>query len=123
MTKKPTYHNPAMVPALLTMIETGCRRGEILGLKWDNVDVKGCKVLIKDTVVQVHGKPSAKDDPKNTSSIRRLPVSKVLVDKLVALDRNGDYVFHTDSGEPIKFQPMLCSVVLLCRTMGWPCHR
>jgi integrase len=98
---KKSYRNPSMVPVLLMLIETGCRRGEALGLKWDNVDVEDNTVFIKDTIVEIDGKLREKDNPKNSSSIRRIPISQELMDILKALDRNGDYVFHTKRGTPI----------------------
>lgn len=49
----------------------GLRRGEILGLKWDNVDFENKKIYIKESRT-IAGKNIVEKDPKNNSSIRVL---------------------------------------------------
>ena len=94
------YVNPTLFPALMLMIETGARRGEILGLQWKNVDADTIK--IQDTVVQVHGKSFEKDTPKNNSSIRVLGISEETMALIKGIRGTSPYVFHTGSGSPIS---------------------
>ena len=38
-------------PALSTLFSTGIRRGELLGLKWEDVDFKGSRISISDAAL------------------------------------------------------------------------
>jgi Site-specific recombinase XerD len=97
--------NPTYYPALLLLVETGCRRSEVLGLKWKNVDIRNNTILICDAIIEVNGKAYPKEEPKNHSSIRMLPISKTTMSAIGAIkDVKGkcEYVFHTDQGKPIN---------------------
>jgi integrase len=87
----PDYRRPILQCAYYT----GMRRGEILGLTWDRVDLKAGFIRLKDT------------DPK-TDDARNIPIGRELRDMLgplpVALDTQGKrlpYVF-THKGRPVK---------------------
>jgi len=43
--------------AYLTELYTGLRRGELLGLRWRDVDLKGCKISINQQLITENGKP------------------------------------------------------------------
>jgi integrase len=82
-------------PVLLCAYHTGMRRGEILGLTWDRVDLKSGFIRLKET------------DTK-TGERRHIPVGRelrrVLESLPIAMDPNGrrvPYVF-TRRGKPIK---------------------
>jgi integrase len=82
-------------PILQCAYYTGMRRGEILGLTWDKVDLKAGFIRLKDT------------DTK-TDDARNIPIGRELRDVLgrlpVALDaqeRRLPHVF-THSGRPVK---------------------
>jgi len=76
--------------------ETGCRRGEVLGLSWDNVDLERNRIFICQTLqVSKNGIPYIKETPKNNSSIRWIPISIEMSFKLCFLkSRHNQYVFH-----------------------------
>ncbi len=62
----------------------GIRRGELLGLKWKNVDLEENVIHIKDNIVIPH---NGKDtylltSPKNRPSIRTIPIPKILSEHL-----------------------------------------
>ena len=40
---------PAAIAAIRLLILTGCRRGEILGLRWDDVDLESRELRLRDT--------------------------------------------------------------------------
>lgn len=110
--------NPSFFPILLTLIETGARESEILGIKKTNTNFDNCEVLLKNTLTFVSKKTREayqdiiqpiegtsilpKDKPKNDSSERLMPLSKTLIDLLKQLDRPGDYLFATKNGTPIS---------------------
>ncbi|MGR3318555.1 MAG: tyrosine-type recombinase/integrase [Candidatus Anammoxibacter sp.] len=67
-------------PIVITALNTGMRRGEILNLKWSNVDLKNGFVLLEDT--------------KNGER-REIPINNTLKDTFLVLTRRFDdsYVF------------------------------
>ncbi len=73
-------------PIIITALNTGMRKGEILNLKWSNVDFKTGHILVEET--------------KN-GEIRRVPMNKKLTETLQSAKKlaKGEYVF-SDNGEP-----------------------
>ena len=80
-------------PIVLTALHTGMRLGEVLGLNWDQVDLKERVITI------LHSK---------NGKVRRIPVNGILLKALTALRYNSksEFVFVCDkTGGPIhKFQ-------------------
>ena len=102
-------------PALIA-IHTGMRRGEILGLVWDDVDFDANTISI-DKQLKYQDEQLIHADVKTTSSIRVLQMTKKLRDYLLDLktinDKNKsfykeyyytphDFVCCEESGEPLK---------------------
>jgi integrase len=54
----------------------GLRRGEVVGLQWDDVDLDAMTIDIRNTFVMVNGKAEA-STPKSERSNRRLPIDQV----------------------------------------------
>lgn len=59
---------------VLLLIYTGVRRGELMGLTWNNVDSKNHSVKIHDTIQYVRGTGTIVDETKNETSRRTLAV-------------------------------------------------
>ena len=76
-------------PIVVTALNTGMRRSEILSLKWPQVDLKNRKI----TVINA----------KNNES-RVIPINQTLYQELLALSQNpkGEYVFSDRKGRPFK---------------------
>ena len=55
----------------------GCREGELLGLKWSDVDWRLGTVTIQRTLVRVQGRRPVFGDPKTTAGLRTLPLVAV----------------------------------------------
>jgi integrase len=125
--KDPNYFQPETVAAILEALEseplkwrlithllivTGCRRGEIMGLKWEKVDFDNSRVKIDRALVSSKSKGVFEESTK-TSDIRHLHLPKETMDLLRQHKReqlrlqlaNGDrwlhtgYVFTQDNGD------------------------
>lgn len=114
--------NKCFYPALLLMIETGARRGEIFGLKWTNVDFKNNQILIKDTVYDDRGHIKPKNKPKNISSIRQLPLSQTMMDILGSMERRSEYVFSTERGTILNPKSFYVAFTRWCEKAKIPKH-
>jgi integrase len=80
--------DPHLRPIVVTALNTGMRRGEILNLKWDQIDLKHGFILLEVT--------------KNGER-REIPINETLRRTLETLPRHikGPYVFwHGEEGKP-----------------------
>ncbi len=110
--------NKCLYPALLLMIETGVRIGELLGMLWDNLNFDNNQVLIKDTVYDDKGKIKTKKKPKNYSSIRWLPLSEKLMNILGSMERTCEFVFPSKAKTPIRPNNFLRAFKRWCSNAG-----
>jgi integrase len=62
----------------------GLRRGEIAGLRWDDVDLPNRTLRIGKTRVDVGGRAVDQNDPKTASAGRVLPIPDALLAELTA---------------------------------------
>lgn len=106
------FEGHELQPVIYITLYYGLRRSEVLGLKWDAVDLENNILEIKHTVVDVAGVSIAKDKTKNTSSKRKyaiLPeIKKMLINlknkqnenkKLFGKEyKESDYVFTWADG-------------------------
>lgn len=92
----------------------GMRQSEILGLRWQHVDLAAGEIHVDKVLVWLKGTPFL-DDPKNASSRRTVTLPEVALTALRArqaaqrLDRVGnpgwvdrDLVFTNENGDPIR---------------------
>jgi len=81
-------------PAIFFALHTGMRLGEVLGLLWENVDLKNKFVHVRKQLQVVKGKGIALQDIlKTDSSHRTISISKPVVEFLMGLPRLNEYVF------------------------------
>lgn len=75
---------------------TGCRRGEVEGLKYEDIDRKAKRIRIQRSVYNVSTKPEIKE-PKTEAGIRSVP----LLDALAAAlpDKKRGFIFSDDGGK------------------------
>ncbi|MDD4113222.1 MAG: site-specific integrase, partial [Herbinix sp.] len=101
-------------PAVYLAGTLGLRRGEITGLKWENVDFENRIIYIKEARVRAGNEIIAKKT-KNISSTRKLAMSTILYKKLCEVksmrndtsknhadDNNIGYVVIDEKGDPIN---------------------
>ena len=102
-----------LAPLILITALFGLRRSEVLGIKWDSIDIESKRLTIKHTVSKV-SKAVEKDKTKNASSYR----SFILTDEVIQIFRelktqeennksffgkgyhDSDYVFKWPDGKP-----------------------
>ena len=108
---KNTLHYPAF--HLLTY--TGARRGEICGLRWDDVDLLNKRISIKRSAVTMKGKGVVMCPPKTETGKRNIAIDSYTVDVLRAHKgtqlvqglelelphSNLEYVFTDALGQPL----------------------
>lgn len=128
--KEPNYFQPEDIAAILDALEreplkwrtiihlliiTGCRRGEVMGLKWDKVDLDRQRITI-DRALLVGKSGTAYEDTTKTGDTRYLNIPAETVQLLREYRReqtimrlkNGDrwndtgYVFTRDNGRPMN---------------------
>ena len=84
-------------------LATGLRRGELLGLKWEDVDLQNGVIHVRRQVARVDGE--VKELPlKTKNSYRNISISQDAVAMLteMAAHRSSDYVFPSSTGGPIS---------------------
>lgn len=67
--------------AILAIL-TGCRRGELLGLKWSDIDFEKQTIQIKRTAQYLPGQGCFTKEPKTTGSIREIALPTVGIEYL-----------------------------------------
>jgi integrase len=96
---------------LMTAALTGLRRGEVLGLKWSDIDWTRNRVWVRRTI----GLRGAKK-PKTGRSIRAIALTPTLAAELEAhwkespYKNDDDYVFASDRGTPLDGRNMIRTV-------------
>jgi len=78
-------------------ITTGMRKGEILGLKWEDVDLVSRIVRVKRTVHNGTVHP-----PKTSRGYRSISLATDAVVALKERERLGEWVFCTKTGNPLS---------------------
>lgn len=67
------------VVATLLLLETGCRRGEVLGLNWENVSLETCRVSIRQQLTS----DGVITSPKSKMSRRQIAIGAGTADYLI----------------------------------------
>ncbi|MGH9022602.1 MAG: site-specific integrase [Acidimicrobiia bacterium] len=102
-------------PIFVLLVSTGMRRGEVLGLRWADVDLDAGRLAVRHTIGRVGGKVLAGEpktakskrsialDPGTVAVLRRQRIAQ-LEERLAwgALYREQDLVFAREDGAPIN---------------------
>jgi integrase len=68
--------------AVAVMAMTGLRRGEAVGLRWDDVDLEGGRLTVRRSIVAVDGQDIERDDTKTGTSRRVVDLGPETVARL-----------------------------------------
>ncbi len=82
----------------LFAIFTGCRQGEIIGLKWS--DFHGNYISINRSVKEISGDLIINETPKTSKSRRLVYVPQVVIESLPAM--RGEFIFTDTNGGLIR---------------------
>ena len=85
--------------ALLTLLYSGLRREEILGLKWTDIDFQSNTISISRTVVMELTVKILKEETKSEESERVIPMLPKVRALLITKQRTSDFVFPNINGD------------------------
>ncbi|WP_289146522.1 site-specific integrase [uncultured Megamonas sp.] len=104
------YNLAKQYPFILLAATTGARLGELLALKWENVNFKENKIQITSTLNYIPKKGLIENPPKTSAGKRYITIPpKVTMllkklkpdnEKIIYLNTSRSYVFHTKNGTP-----------------------
>ena len=104
-----SQEDEVLYPLWRLLAVTGMRRGEALGLKWADVDLRDRRVTVRRNRVPVAGGKVVETSTK-TNRVRVVDIDEETVDvlsglrgsgKVVSLQAGMDYVFVDGDGEPL----------------------
>ena len=102
-----TVGNHRWYPIYVLAITTGMREGEILGLHWEDIDLKNEVISVVHTVNYIDGR-SVLSQPKTKKSQRPVALAKLTIEVLKEIkDKDSGLVFTTSSGKPISHRNLL----------------
>lgn len=99
----------------------GLRRGELLGLRWSDVDLASGKVDIRSQRMVVDRLPVEKP-PKSASGRRSIPLPAAVLDQLLRARRRSCslYVLSHPDGSPFSPQQLRRALDAACAASGVP---
>ncbi|BER92723.1 tyrosine-type recombinase/integrase [Atrimonas thermophila] len=122
-----------LYPAFLLLLVTGLRRGELLGLKWEDVDFEKGAITIKRNLVYVNSKTFFQE-PKTKHSQRSVPLPDIALIELKKWRKKWleermklgsgwpetDLVFPSEIHTPINPRNFLRTLKNILREAGLP---
>ncbi|MBU5626517.1 site-specific integrase [Oscillibacter sp. MSJ-2] len=102
----------------LMLLYTGCRRGELLALRYEDIDRKAKRIHIRKKLSYVNGNiPVVEDHTKSEAGMRDILLLPIL-DDAIPRDRIG-LIFHEPDGSPLKMATMARIWKQYCRQLGF----
>ena len=109
-------------PAIALMIETGLRVGEVLALRWRDVQLSRKRLTVRSTVVRLANKKQSfvQDCAKSEASNRTIPLTPKAIDLLAPLyaERFNEWVFNNADDERLSYEALRYQTRCACRDAG-----
>lgn len=127
-------HEDYLGPLYMTALFTGARRGELIALRWQDVDLKQGTIQINRTAQVIRGKGVVWSEPKTAKSRRLIPLPEIAVEVLKAhrkrqleqrlrlgdMYHDEDLVFARPDGSPYNGDHVSQHFAILVRRAGLP---
>jgi len=122
-------------PLILTALACGLRRGELLGLRWGDVDLERNTIQVSQVMCEANGKFWLRPKPKSEASRRKVAIPEMLAAELARLRtrqsqeklahgpdfrRDLDLVFCQPFGQPWRPSVMNRKIEPIARAAGLP---
>jgi len=112
--------------ALITLLYTGLRREELLGLKWEDVDYESNIMNINRAVITERGVKILKNSLKNDTSKRIIPLLPKVKSVLETKTKTSEFIFPDTNGEyqdPDNFNRMFVRLLKRINRTVEDCHK
>lgn len=102
-------------------LATGLRRGELLGLKWEDIDLEGGTIQVRRQIARIDGEV-VEAPLKTKNSYRSVSIRQDAVELLREQRRktNSQYVFPSPTGAPISPDSVLHMLHRVLKRAGLP---
>ena len=107
------------IKPIAVMIETGLRVGEVLALRWEDINLAGRRMYVHSSVVKKKKKKRSyvQEGAKSKSSNRTVPLSLCairLLSEQMAITGDREWVFSYAGGDRISYEAMRYQCQRLC---------
>lgn len=118
------YKQKPKLYGMFICLYTGLRVGELMALKWSDIDFKNCILHVNKTCHDTYEEGYKKliDTPKTYSSKREIPFPKQLIHylKILKSSSQSDYVISGNEGKVISKRSYQNTFTLLIKKLGLP---
>ena len=99
------------------MMETGLRVGEVLALRWEDINLPRRSVSIRRTLVRLANSKQSyvQNSPKSHASNRIIPLSEQALLVLSRVPHTSEYVFGKKEYEPFSYEALRNQVKSICK--------
>lgn len=126
--KKPPVKDKALIDLHLffrVLVQTGCRVGEAIALRWSDIDIAAREIHIQRTCTGTTG--VIEETPKTSAGDRYIPI---LSDRLLSIlearyQHTDGYVFQQQNGKPVTYKAVYVAytrAAAACKVEGRNIH-